>query len=770
MGTGLASVINEDRHRRSPAGAGFRRRPASRIPLPPEGHNPARAAPASDRRPEENHDLAVQPFTKLPVILSQQVRQGRGNSRIRREFDGGLTGENTLAGRANNNLQGGSMQRGQTFAMRLAVPVISVVVVACSEISSPERAELNVGAAATTPCPDCVLGPVTVTRTTGLPNVLDREFTADPDFQYSLRVISSEWSGVVLTIRLNGHTLYLPRSSPGPLDAVVDIPVRGENRIEINMTGVPGRSVSIRVEPTKVYHRGIAVAETEDSKFPVLAGDRTGNLLALAAAGAPESSTITAAAFIAMNGTTAVVSVGPDGLPDRLVLNGVTYAFQTWEATSVEVIRFDELGEPEEPSIIALTQEGQEQLAELRAMAQAQPLGEAFNVSDMQVALTGTVLDNLKRGAFWLSVTACHIDRVLCGVGFLGDFVVAVAEKYLPEDLAIVRTTLYAMRNVLDGVLCTVGSIDGCVKALVTLVEPVMLEFEPTHLQYVSSPYVERPAGAVTWPAVRVLNGKYAPLSGVAVGWNVVMGGGRLATSRSYTAGGGVATNSWTIGVEGLQRIRATAGWINGLHLHFDASVQSPVPAGSWCDAFLPFDNNQIPTGWTVSLIRRGPGVTNNRLEARPIDSGAELVRSGSPHVGTSVVIVEWDGLLDWNYWGMDHGPLFVTNAGTYRLSVVTAEYNYGRNRVSLQLYHDATNTSTNTPPQPIAYGAYGFRVAITDAGAQWTLTPKAGGSPISVFQPTHGLQLSAVTGFRFRTYTTTDALTWSDNLRITCQ
>ena len=92
----------------------------------------------------------------------------------------------------------------------------------------------------------------------------------------------------------------------------------------------------------------------------------------------------------------------------------------------------------------------------------------------------------------------------------------------------------------------------------------------------------------------------------------------------------------------------------------------SPVQT-AWCGQTVNFDNNQMPTGWTPRLVRGGPGVINNRLEARPTDSGATVESpTAAMPAGVSSVVVEFENTQTLSFYGQSHIIEFKTTLGKY--------------------------------------------------------------------------------------------------------
>ncbi len=195
-----------------------------------------------------------------------------------------------------------------------------------------------------------------------------------------------------------------------------------------------------------------------------------------------------------------------------------------------------------------------------------------------------------------------------------------------------------------------------------------------------------------------------------------------------------------------------------------------------WCGATLDFSGGQLPPGWNVSLIRSGPGLAADRLEGRPVDSGAEVFSPTGAGTGTSALLVDYDALNDYTFWGMHHRIGLVTATGfTWYLYDQNATFNFGSNVLAYRTAYAMTPGGQSTilthRTTSFSYGAYHYSVRVTLDQVAVTVTSTATGQPVWSFaEVVSGLNPAAVTQVRFESYTTTDNLTWADNVSIGCQ
>jgi hypothetical protein len=229
---------------------------------------------------------------------------------------------------------------------------------------------------------------------------------------------------------------------------------------------------------------------------------------------------------------------------------------------------------------------------------------------------------------------------------------------------------------------------------------------------------------------------------------DAVLSGGESSDERTFTFGLHAGVRSATINYE-----------IHG------------APAfPAWCNTSLNFDGNALPAGWDMEVIRGGPGIANDRLEGRPLDSGSWITTMGALPASTTEVEVNYDASNPFSTFGIHHGPDLMSAAGFTEYHDVNASYNFGANNMRLQIGPSGAQPDIQTNV-PFDYGDFHYRVIIRSTGAEWTVTRLSDSSElVHVILPYTTLNLADVTGFRFFNYVTTDNTTWTDNLSIACR
>ncbi|MDX1394763.1 MAG: DNRLRE domain-containing protein [Gemmatimonadota bacterium] len=202
-------------------------------------------------------------------------------------------------------------------------------------------------------------------------------------------------------------------------------------------------------------------------------------------------------------------------------------------------------------------------------------------------------------------------------------------------------------------------------------------------------------------------------------------------------------------------------------------------PQAAWCNTTLDFDGGLLPTGWQLDLIRNGPGLVNDRLEGRPIDSGARIFHPDSPHSGTTEIELNYEFL---------HSPTSSAISGLTILPVQADTsftingFNGGSTRIPGHLYFRASKDRLIWPADtdhqqqfeehvPFSYGLLDYTIVIRDGSIDMTAREQDGTVVFTLTdQPLSGFQVQALQGFYFAVYTTTTAMTYVDDLSITCR
>ncbi len=89
-------------------------------------------------------------------------------------------------------------------------------------------------------------------------------------------------------------------------------------------------------------------------------------------------------------------------------------------------------------------------------------------------------------------------------------------------------------------------------------------------------------------------------------------------------------------------------------------------------------NDNQVPSGWIFSITHGTAALANGRLEAYPADGHGRLIRNGYVPSCTDSLIIEWKGVINYSYWGMQEIIEL-----TYNTSTITCSQQYSEWKTS---------------------------------------------------------------------------------------
>lgn len=201
-------------------------------------------------------------------------------------------------------------------------------------------------------------------------------------------------------------------------------------------------------------------------------------------------------------------------------------------------------------------------------------------------------------------------------------------------------------------------------------------------------------------------------------------------------------------------------------------------PVASWCNQTITFDNNTLPLNWTKTLIRSGPGLQNNRMEASPLDSGIYITASeGSINSAVTSIIVEFDNFRTFSYYGQFNQVAFKTSTNKFWI-FSDGNFSYRSGSREFMAYR------SNQPPytdggvaefnQVVSDGSIGFgqfhtKLTLKNGLAQWLLTDATGEVKSIDIVLASDFKVSDLVAPTLSIYTTTDGGGWIDNFSLQC-
>ena len=208
-------------------------------------------------------------------------------------------------------------------------------------------------------------------------------------------------------------------------------------------------------------------------------------------------------------------------------------------------------------------------------------------------------------------------------------------------------------------------------------------------------------------------------------------------------------------------------------------SISITVQQAAWCGTSLDFTGGSLPGGWQSFLIGNGPGLVNNRLQADPIDSGAQVFLTGSAPASTSEIEVQYDFLhVPSASAVVSHIGLPVDGGTAFNVYAL----NGGSTRIHDHLYMRASKDTgvwpndTNKVQQfeqhtQFAFQQLRYTVTFRDGSVDMTAQRTDGSTVLAITnQPLSGFKIDDVQAFHMTVYSSTTNSTWIDNVSVVCR
>lgn len=186
---------------------------------------------------------------------------------------------------------------------------------------------------------------------------------------------------------------------------------------------------------------------------------------------------------------------------------------------------------------------------------------------------------------------------------------------------------------------------------------------------------------------------------------------------------------------------------------------------------FFDLDDNLVPEGWTQEIKFDGPGIRDEAFRGYVTDGRAWLRQAGTLPAGAVGVRLEYDGNLEYSYWGMSTSSGVVLSSGAeYKFSCGMASHNYGRvTRVRIdRSWPDKPSEKILHESHPFESGTYHFEVVFSQGLMSFRATRKSDGDTIfSVVLREESFAPAELAGVFFHVKSRTESDAWMDNLLV---
>ena len=211
-------------------------------------------------------------------------------------------------------------------------------------------------------------------------------------------------------------------------------------------------------------------------------------------------------------------------------------------------------------------------------------------------------------------------------------------------------------------------------------------------------------------------------------------------------------------------------GWFTGHYLLMDDLVvtQSSSTTPANFDEDFNFDDNRTPAGWAINVDPRATArtsVTNQRFEAREVDTYSGLFRSKELPTGSNGLEISYIGNITSNYWGqktaihlfMENGTLIETNLGKAisGSALIVASAGVGAAPEYVETFGLAT-------------GIYEIKSLFEDGQITYSATKQGATAPLfNIIVSVPSLQIHNLDKLELFAHTTTGETSWIDNVKI---
>jgi len=184
-------------------------------------------------------------------------------------------------------------------------------------------------------------------------------------------------------------------------------------------------------------------------------------------------------------------------------------------------------------------------------------------------------------------------------------------------------------------------------------------------------------------------------------------------------------------------------------------------------------DDNLVPENWNLNVLIPTAGLYNGRFEAHVTDADAHLERSGQLPEETNMLILEWDGIVNYSYWNQNTAATVCMGAKRFGFHSGMDQSYYGGSIYSIGYSDPETGAMILVQSiQPFAYVENHYRVEIYKDSLSFLATDLTTGAelfllttPIPESIP---FEFSEVSKIAYHVHTTTNNNTWLDNIKIT--
>jgi hypothetical protein len=207
--------------------------------------------------------------------------------------------------------------------------------------------------------------------------------------------------------------------------------------------------------------------------------------------------------------------------------------------------------------------------------------------------------------------------------------------------------------------------------------------------------------------------------------------------------------------------------------LFFLAGIVSIKAQSPFQNVFFNLDSNQAPSDWNFVVDLANAAIANGRLEAYTVDGSAALEKIGTMPPNVDSLVFEWDGSVNYAYWGQGTAILMKSNGKFFQFRHGFQEFNGNTNfnRVTFAVDNQIGGVAILFDQSvPVIFSGFHHILQITNHKFHFRAINLSTGQEYFNFSSAisdSSFSIADIEKVRFRLNCTTENNIWQDNLKM---
>lgn len=208
--------------------------------------------------------------------------------------------------------------------------------------------------------------------------------------------------------------------------------------------------------------------------------------------------------------------------------------------------------------------------------------------------------------------------------------------------------------------------------------------------------------------------------------------------------------------------------------LFFVTGMVSSQAQSPFQNVFFNLDSNQAPPDWNFVVDLANAALANGRLEAYTIDGSAAIEKTGTMPSNVDSLVFEWDGSVNYAYWGQGTAIILHANGKIYSFSHGFHEFNGSANNNKVNFGFDNQNGAASvilfSQTPPLSFGSFHHILQITNHKFHFRAINLSTGQEYFNYSSAitdSSFNIANIEKVRFRLNCTTENNIWQDNLKM---